>query len=109
MTSPRLFARTARLFGLICFGLGLTAAAVAAEAARRAFDIPRGDAFTTLKQFATQADARLLYSVEDVKGVTTNAVKGSLTAREALRRLVADTPISPPPEICATCDLSLRS
>ncbi|WP_414661738.1 carboxypeptidase regulatory-like domain-containing protein [Horticoccus sp. 23ND18S-11] len=63
----------------------------AAELPTRSFDLPAGDALATLKQFSTQAGARLLYSVDAVRGVTTNAVKGAYTPRDALVRLVANT------------------
>ncbi len=87
-----------RFVSTACFGWSVcvllafvTSLALAAESAKLAFDIPSGDAFATLKQFSAQSDARLLYSVDAVKGVTTNAVKGTLTAREALNRLVTNT------------------
>lgn len=90
MKFPYRFSVLTRFAISACLALAaLSSLAIAAEPKPRAFDIPAGDAFTTLKQFAAQSEARLLYSVEAVKGVTTNAVKGSMTAREALGRLTA--------------------
>ena len=63
----------------------------AAETDKKAFDIPVGEATSTLKQFTTQAGGRLLYAVEVVDGVITNKVKGEMTAREALELMVAGT------------------
>lgn len=63
----------------------------AADASRKSFDITAGDAIGTLKQFIAQADTRLLYSVDAVKGVKTNPVKGDYTPREALQYLLAGT------------------
>ena len=85
-------ALTACLAVPVCLIFALiSSVAFAAEPAPRSFDIPGGDASVTLKQFSLQSEARLLYSVDAVKGVTTNAVQGNLTPREALRRLVADS------------------
>src|SRR5687768_12927214 len=84
-------AAAAVAFCLFCF----TAAGSAAEPSKpRAFDIAAGDAVSSLKQFAAQADARVLYSVDAVQGVQTNLVKGSFAPRDALTRLVAGTPLN---------------
>ncbi len=80
-----------------CLALGLLCLSgwnlAAAEGARKHFDIPAGPAPETLKLFSAQtgADDRLLYSSAAVAGVTTNAVKGEMTVREALQRLVNGT------------------
>jgi iron complex outermembrane recepter protein len=65
------------------------ASAHAAE--RRAFDIPAASALETFKAFAEQSGVQLLYSVESVKDVRTNAVKGDFTPTEAIRVMLADT------------------
>lgn len=66
----------------------------AAPAARRAtFDIPAAPALESFKLFASQANTQLLYAVDVVDGVKTNAVKGELTPREALDRMLAGTPL----------------
>jgi outer membrane receptor protein involved in Fe transport len=62
--------------------------------AKKAFDIPAGDALPALKQFVVQSGEQLLYSAEAVQGVTTQAVKGTYTPREALDRMVSDTKLS---------------
>jgi outer membrane receptor protein involved in Fe transport len=63
-------------------------AAGAAEAAKRVFDLPRGDAAHTLKNFA-DAGVPIVYLVDQVRGATTNAVRGEFTPREALQRMLA--------------------
>lgn len=88
MKPPHPFVSFTRFF-LSLAAVALCSRAVAAEPALRPFDIPAGDAIATLKQFAVQSEARLLYSVEAVKGVKTNAIKGDLTPREALNRLTS--------------------
>jgi len=72
------------LAALPAFGQG-------AEAPRKSFDVPAGEAPTALKQFGTQSGVQLLYSNQDLAGVTTRPVKGNLTAQEALDAMLADT------------------
>jgi Outer membrane receptor proteins, mostly Fe transport len=83
------FWRKALGFVFLVFGC----AAFAAEAALKTFDIPAGEAGETLKIFAAQSGEQLLYSPDDIVGVQTNAVSGRLTARAALERMVAETPL----------------
>ncbi|MBP7142311.1 MAG: STN domain-containing protein [Opitutaceae bacterium] len=84
------------LFCLICVILS-TAATLRSEAndvgdtTRRIFDVPAGEAHIALKQFAQQAGLELLYSAREIAGAKTNAVKGELTARDALKRLLSGT------------------
>lgn len=66
------------------------ARALAAEAAK-AFDIAEGPALPALKQFAAQSGEQILYSADAVEGVTTQAVKGTFTPREALDRMIQGT------------------
>ena len=87
------YLRAARA-ALVCgLSLVLASAALAAEA-RKSFDIQPGDALPALKQFAAQSGEQLLYSAEAVRGVSTNAIKGKFTAREALEQMVRDTPLA---------------
>lgn len=79
--------RVACWAALALVGLNLPAA----EAAKKAFDIPAGIAPGTLKQFSAQAGGHLLYSAEAVEGVKTNAVKGEFTACEVLDRMLIGT------------------
>ncbi len=63
----------------------------AAEAARKSFAIPAEEAENALETFSDQADTQVVYLIEDVRGVETNAVSGKFAIREALERLVAGT------------------
>ncbi len=81
-------AALAALVSVLSFFL---ANASSAAEAQKSFDIPTGDALTALKQFAVQSDEQLLYSAEAVQGVTTNAIKGTFTARDALDQMVKGT------------------
>ncbi len=79
--------RYPRLFVLVC-SLCAAAVALAAEATR-SFDIPAGDAADTLRRFAQQAGREIVYPAQDVRGHTTNAVRGDLPVAAALARLLA--------------------
>ena len=57
--------------------------------AKRSFDLPRGDAATTLRQFAASAGRSLVFVTDKVRGETTNAVRGDFAPREALDRMLA--------------------
>ncbi len=78
------------LLCLSCFSW-LSLSATGAE--NRSFDIPAGKAADTLRQFTAQtgADERLLYSVEAIAGIRTNAVRGEMTAHEALDQMITGT------------------
>jgi iron complex outermembrane receptor protein len=73
-----------------CYIIG-AAAAVAAETPRQAYDIARGDATVTLKLFAAGSDRQVVYLVDTVRGVVTNPVQGTFTAREVIDRMLAAT------------------
>jgi catecholate siderophore receptor len=65
----------------------------AAEATRRNFAIEAGDASSSLEAFSEQAATQIVYLVDEVRGVRTNGVRGELTPREALDRMLAGTPL----------------
>jgi outer membrane receptor protein involved in Fe transport len=66
-------------------------AAPAAETTRRAYDLAPGDAAVTLKRFSSVSGQPIIYLLDKVRGVQTNAVRGEFTARDALDRMVAGT------------------
>ena len=55
------------------------------------FDIPTGDAITTLDSFVRQSFFPALFAPEQVRGVQTNAVSGDMGAREALKKMLEGT------------------
>ena len=63
--------------------------------AKRSFDLPRGDAATTLRQFAATAGRSLVFVTDKVRGETTNPVRGEFTPREALDRMLAGSALEP--------------
>ena len=68
------------------FLLGMTAATFA-----RNFSIPAGDLGSALAIYTTQSGVALIVSDAVVKGVNTKGVSGSLSADDALSRLLAGT------------------
>ncbi len=58
---------------------------------RRTYNLPRGDASTTLRQFAGLLGRQVLFLSDKVRGEQTNALAGDYTPREALDRLLAST------------------
>ncbi len=78
---------------VLALGLVFAWSSLLAHAAtdKKSFDVPAGVAPASLKQFAEQAGGHVLYSVDDVTGVKTLAVKGEFTPREALNRMLAGT------------------
>ena len=87
MLLPHVIAPTA----VVAFSSSVMVGAVApaaTEARKQAFNLPRGDAAVTLKQFATAADIPIVYLVDRVRGTTTNAVAGRFVPREALERML---------------------
>jgi TonB-dependent receptor len=69
----------------------VAASSRAADAAKKAFDVPAGAAVRTLKQFAAQAGSEIVFSPEVVGAVKTRAVLGQFTPREALDAMLANT------------------
>ena len=73
-----------------CYVVG-AAASLAAETPRQPYDIARGDAALTLKRFADASGRQVVYLVDTVRGVVTNPVRGTFTAREVLDQLLRHT------------------
>jgi outer membrane receptor protein involved in Fe transport len=70
------------------------AALDAAEGRRIAFDLPAGEARPALRMFAVQAKREIVFVVNSVEGVKTNAVRGEMTPHEAIERMLAGTVLS---------------
>jgi hypothetical protein len=65
----------------------------ASEPKKASFDIPSSQAAPALKKYSAQSGQQVLYSNRDLAGVITNEVRGKFTAEDALRRLLAGTPL----------------
>lgn len=66
----------------------------AAPDARKDFNVPAGEAVTTLKQFSAQAGRPVIFPEAAVAGETTRAVSGSLAPGEALARMLDGTQLT---------------
>jgi outer membrane receptor protein involved in Fe transport len=108
-TGPRLLPPVAtmttllhRPFASLLRALAATAlvltAAFAADEARRAYNLPAGEAPATLRRWAEISGRETLFAAETVRGVRTNAVQGDLTAADAIARLLAGTPLTAVPD-----------
>ncbi len=82
-TSPR-FVATA-----LCCAMSVECAAVVEQ--KRSYNLPSGDAATTVNQFAAVSGLQIIFMMEKVRGVRTNAVAGNYTAHDALNRMLAGT------------------
>ena len=79
----------ARLFGALICLLALAASLRAADLAPVAFDLPAERADLALKRYSDQAGVEVIFSSQLAKEVTTKAVKGTMTASDALDLLLA--------------------
>lgn len=86
---PRL--RRGRIAALWLAFTWLALSAGAAEAARKTYNVPAGDAATTLRAYSQQSGEQIFYPVDAVRGVPTRAVSGELGAREALEQMLQGT------------------
>ncbi|PTY08026.1 TonB-dependent receptor [Opitutaceae bacterium EW11] len=64
-----------------------------AAPAEREFDVPAGNAESALAVFARQAAIQLIFDPQIAEGLRTPAVRGRLTPDDALRKLLAGTPL----------------
>jgi iron complex outermembrane receptor protein len=75
---------------ILCIG-GPAMRLYGAEPERRSFALAAGEAEKTLEAFSIQADVQIVFLVGDVRGVTTQPVRGAFAIRDALDRLIAHT------------------
>lgn len=80
-----------RLFLSALAILAFTFTLSGAEAPKQTFDVPAGDASSTLKKIAQQAGQQVVYPAQELRGIKTTAVRGDYTLRDALDRMLADT------------------
>lgn len=71
--------------------LASTVLSLGADAPKKNYNLPAGDAVKVLKAFTEQSGEQIVYPVEQMRGIKTAAVKGEFTPREALDKMLADT------------------
>jgi iron complex outermembrane recepter protein len=88
VTPPRLVATA------LCCAMSVSAVPGATAGEQRSYNLPSGDAATTLNQFAEASGQQIVFMMDKVKGERTNAVAGRYDARNALDRMLAGTGLS---------------
>ena len=89
VTPPRLVATA------LCCAMSVSVVSgAAAVEQKRSYDLPSGDAATTLNQFAGASGQQIIFMMDKVKGERTNAIAGDYAARDALDRMLAGTGLS---------------
>ena len=86
MKSPscvRIFFSFLRLLSALPLA-GVTAWLAAAEPAKQTYNLPAGEAASTLRLLSETARREILFSAESVRGVRTQAVQGERFARGAI-------------------------
>ena len=80
-----------RRFSALAALLALTLAAPAQAPATKSFNVPADLATKAIQAFSGQSGVEVLVPTEAVKGVRTHAVKGEMTPRAALEKMMAGT------------------
>jgi iron complex outermembrane receptor protein len=75
----------------VLFALLSSSTALAADSRR--LDVPAGDLTQALEVLAKQSGAELVYETRQLKGLRTDGVKGSLSAEQAVSKLLEGTPL----------------
>jgi outer membrane receptor protein involved in Fe transport len=97
MLPHRYFARLASRcldrsgFASASLALALSVSSLAAQPAKRAFDLAANDAAVSLKVFIEQSGHDVVYPADTVRGTRTNPVKGTFTPKEAIDRMLEGT------------------
>src|SRR5690349_17361723 len=80
--SPRLASSPHLVATVLCCAVSAVEAGEATEA-RRNYNLPRGDAASTLSQFAGASGWQIIFMMDKVRGEQTNAVAGAFLPHEA--------------------------
>jgi TonB-dependent receptor len=89
--SSSMFSRSSILYSTAI--VAALAVSAPAYAQMRAFDVPAQSAVKAIPELARQANIQIVAAAGDLDGVRTPAIKGTMDSREALRRLIAGTPL----------------
>lgn len=79
---------------LIAFLCSISLATHARADDNKRIDVPAGDLITALKTLARQSGIDLLYRSDQLEGLTTHGVSGSLTPQEAVTKLLEGTTLA---------------
>lgn len=87
--ASRCLDRTAFTSASLVLAFGVSS--LAAQPAKRAFDLAANDAAVSLKAFIEQSGHDVVYPADTVRGTRTNPVKGTFTPKEAIDRMLTGT------------------
>jgi hypothetical protein len=79
--------------GLIAFTCSISVCAFAIADTPKPIDVPAGALGVALELISKQAGVELVFRPEQVKGLRTNGVTGTLSAQEAVKKLLEGTPL----------------
>lgn len=60
----------------------------------KSVNVPAGDLIVALKSYARQSGVELVYRTEQLEGLRTRGVSGTLSPEEAIKKLIEGTPLS---------------
>ena len=89
--AKRLYSCLLHAIAALLLGIFLARPAAASNAPVLEFHIASGDATLTLNEFSRQANLQLLFDFNIVRGRVTQPIDGAFEARDALRRMLANT------------------
>lgn len=91
LTLPRGASYVHTALTVLCLFAAIPGALCSAEKATRTYVLPADNAEKSLKIFSEQSGRGLVVDTDMVKDIRTKAVRGELTAREALDQMLAGT------------------
>ncbi len=87
------FRHASYIFLLVLGCISIVALVSCSSKEKRSLDIRAGLATDTLKEFARQAEVEIIFDMQSVYGVHTNAVSGDFDPRSALSIMLQGTPL----------------
>jgi iron complex outermembrane receptor protein len=79
--------------GLIAFACSISFCVYAIAETPKQVDVPAGDLGAALQTISKQAGVELVFRPDQVRGLRTEGVSGTLSAQEAVRKLLEGTPL----------------
>src|SRR5690349_9752615 len=80
-------------FSLTAVVCSISLSAYAIADTQLSINVPAGDLLSALQSLARQADVELVYQTGILKGLHTRGVSGTLSAQDAVRKLLEGTPL----------------
>jgi iron complex outermembrane receptor protein len=84
---------TNRKSALVAFAVSMALGSIAWAEGLAKIDVPAGDLIAALESFSKQSGVELVFQPEQVRGLRTQGVNGTLSSRDAVQRLLEGTPL----------------